>query len=184
MITLLHIHQKKMEILEKMGVGRWCDWLEKRTPIRPNHITSFNLMIGAGACVSLFNEVRLTSLLIILMMLIDGFDGYFATRNNLKTRMGAILDHGGDLTIGVIMLLKSYWYFGETWMILLPIFFVGEWILIWWNEWQEEKFPERDFIYLYIFGWYWQGLILQLVLQPMILGYFLYNRRRSAKIDY
>jgi hypothetical protein len=184
MITLLDIHRRKKKIFERMGLGVLCDWLQKRTFIRPNHITLINLFVGVGACVSLFNDLRLTSGLIILMMLIDGFDGYYAVRNNLKTKTGEILDHGGDLIIGVIMLIKSYWYFDEPWIILLPIFFIGEWLLIWWNEWQEEKFPERDFIYLFIFGWYWQGLVVQLVMQPMILGYFLFNRMRGAKIGY
>lgn len=184
MITLLDIHQKKMGVLEKMGVGSVCDWLEKRTLIRPNHITLFNLLIGAGACLSLFNDVRLTSGLIILMMIIDGFDGYYAVRNNLTTKLGEMLDHGGDLIIGTTMLLKSYWYFGDWWLILLPIMFVGEWMLILKNGWSDIKFPERDFIYLFIFGWYWAGLVAQLIFQPLILLIFLVNRTRSAKIGY
>ncbi|MBI2465190.1 CDP-alcohol phosphatidyltransferase family protein [Candidatus Shapirobacteria bacterium] len=117
MINLLDIHQKKMEVFEKTGIGNWCDWLEKRTWIRPNHITVVNLMVGWAATMSLFNDVGQTSGLIILMMMLDGFDGYYAVRNNLKTKMGEVLDHGGGyMAIGVAMLLKSYWHYGEWWI--------------------------------------------------------------------
>ena len=163
--------------MEKLGVGKWCDWLETKTAIRPNHITSANIGVGVLATVCLYNNVILTSMLLGLMLVVDGFDGYYAVRNKLTSRLGERLDHGGDLFIGIIMLLKSFWYFGEWWILLALIMFSGEAILIWLKGWGKIKFPERDFIYLFVFGWYWQGLVVQVILQPLILLNFLRERR-------
>lgn len=171
-------HEMVRKIVDRFGGGKLCDRLEM-AKIWPNQITFVNILLGLVAVWSLFEDVWLTSGLLLIMMLVDGFDGYYAVRSRRVTKLGEWLDHGGDVMIGVLLMGKTYWYFGEWWMLMATGLYLFELGLMLIFGWKREKFPGRGFLYLFVFGWYWQGMVLQLVWQPVSLLGFLMMRRKK-----
>jgi phosphatidylglycerophosphate synthase len=178
-LTLRGLHEVKGEWLAKLGVDKFCLDLRKKTNLTPNQLTVGNIGLGLLACLLLFNNAWLFSVLLLIHLVMDGFDGHYARITGMVSTKGEKLDHWGDFGIGMLMLLKSYWYFGYWWILWLLIAFAGEMALIVYKGWGKEKFPTRMFMNIFLFGLYVPALVVQLIFQPISLAAFWWGKRTN-----
>ena len=180
-ISIKTLYEIKRVVFDFLRIDSFCVFLEKKTRIRPNHITVFNWLFGGLALYYLyFNHVGFL-IVMIIHVLLDNLDGYYARSRGLQTKLGEGLDHLGDFIYGELFLLKGWLVYQDWWILLaMGLFFAEGAILIKWGLYRE-KFPWRAYIFFFIFGYYKLGLAAQVICQPLSFLVFLWFRRRFEK---
>ncbi|MFH1663154.1 MAG: CDP-alcohol phosphatidyltransferase family protein [Chloroflexota bacterium] len=86
-----------------------------RTPVTPNFLTFFSLIIATGAAVLIVTDNLLAAGFIVLLSgFLDMLDGALARQTNRVTRFGAVLDSTLDrLAEGVVLLGILYFFADE-----------------------------------------------------------------------
>lgn len=115
---------------------------------------------------------------VFLHLFFDALDGYSARVNKKNSRLGEFLDHGGDFSSGIFMLVKTYAVLHTPLALIALILFISELLAIYIFKWKYH-FPPRFFMFLFLFEWYIPGLIVQILYTPLafIFSYFKYNRK-------
>jgi phosphatidylglycerophosphate synthase len=166
------IHHIKHTIFSRIHIDPLVTLLYK-AGVHPNHITIFNILIGLIALWGLFVwPWYWVSLLLILHFFLDNLDGYLARTRNLGTKLGDILDHGGDFLLGCLFLAKNSYHYQLWWMWLSLALFILTEIIILNRKWHHETFPSRINMIGYLFGSYYISMIVQVIFQPLIFLWF------------
>ncbi len=176
LLSLKGWYKIKEDVFESLGMRKKFLWLYKHTPIRPDHITYLNFLVGLYSVWVLFESLPLFALAIVGQLVLDNLDGYYARVIKLNHGWGRYLDHGVDFVVGVLILIKSYFVFGHWWILLALTMFCFEGGLLYLYGLTFEKFPSRMFMYLFIFGMYIEGLWLQLFGQPLSFVIYWWGR--------
>lgn len=173
LFSLWGLYEAKRVMLSWTGAEKFCQFLEEKTPIRPNHITVFNWLIGILAFYLLFRSHWGFVVVILIHYLLDNLDGYYARIRGLSSKLGEYLDHVGDIVFGELFMLKTYLFLGDWWIILGMITFILEAIIVYRIGLAKDKFPSRIFVDFYIFGFYKLGIWVQVIYQPLAFVAFL-----------
>lgn len=147
--------------------------MEKKTFIRPNHITAVNWLIGLIALYLLFRNHNGFVIFVVINFLLDNIDGYYARSRGLTSKLGEYFDHVGDFILGELLLFKSWIFFGDWWILLAMLTFLIEAMVVVKLGFAHQKFPTRIFILFFVLGWYKLGLQVQIVYQPAMFVFFL-----------
>ncbi len=116
--------KKRTELLEP--VGKFLIKLR----IKAIYLTVLSLILGVTAVYFLFRNNLYFIIFGILHLLFDGLDGIVA-RATKTTRLGAHLDNISDRLILVLVLVKSYFYFRDYFiLIVLGIYILHHLIFI------------------------------------------------------
>ena len=164
------LHRKKDEVLERY-LTPFFKYLYSRN-ITPNILTAISVILGLLAIYFLFNTESLFILFLLLHLILDALDGTYARSLNLKSKLGDILDHGGDLLIGSLLLFKVAYVLGGLW-IALPWLFLLEAAVLSRFSLLDKKFPSRNFVFFFLLGFYSFGMYFQLIFQPLSFVLFL-----------
>ena len=181
LLSLDGLYEIKQEWFAKLRMDRLCEFLEKKTCIRPNHITLFNFFLGAASLLLVFRYPLAFSVLMVLHFALDNLDGYYARTRKIKTTTGKYIDHAVDFVLGIAFLVVSALYFNQPLVWILLLMFSGEMLIILGMGAAKEKFPSRIFLVFYIFGWYWEGLVAQAIVEPISFLIFLTHRQMKKK---
>jgi len=171
-------------MLSAIGFGKVAR-LWERYAITPHHITTFAVVCAVAALYNLYVNPLLFSIAIILNMASDAIDGWYARYLGRETVVGEWFDHSVDFALGFSILIKSYLYFLEPWILALCIWYLIEMALILLWRLNREIFPPKIFILFFIFGAYRTGLIVDAYYTPLcFFGYLLlrYIHKRHQKI--
>lgn len=88
--------------------------------ISANLITSLSFLSGLTAVYFLFVNHWLFVTFIILHLLLDGFDGVVA-RITTQTRFGDYFDHISDQIVGVLLLVRIYFYLQDYYVLIVTM---------------------------------------------------------------
>lgn len=175
-VTIYTLYEIKRLIFDFLKIDVFCEFLEKKTFIRPNHITIFNWSLGLLALYFLHLNHAAFVTAFLIHVLLDNLDGYYARSRNLKTDVGECLDHVGDFVFGELFLLKSWFIFGHWWVLVAMGTFFLEAVVVVKSGLMHDKFPWRLFLYFFVFGYYELGLLFQVVCQPLFFVIFVILR--------
>jgi hypothetical protein len=177
-LTLDQLYVVKHRILDRIGMDRLLARL-LAVGITPNKLTALSLALGLVAAYFAFQHQIIFAVCMSNRLFLDGLDGYFARRFHLQTRLGARLDHWGDLGISALILLSGALFSPQQLLSSLAlVVYLGEFMLLKFNNLLEKKFPASWFILFFALGAYRPGLVVQIIYQ---IGSFIYFRLFIAK---
>ncbi|HNT29809.1 MAG TPA: CDP-alcohol phosphatidyltransferase family protein [bacterium] len=143
--------------------------------IRPNMMTLVSLGFGLLAVRYLFFDQSLFIMLFLANRLLDMLDGYMARCCQRQSKLGNLLDHGGDLLIFSALLLKSCFQFDLAGLAAAALgMYIGEFLLLSTKRELHRKFPTGMFAFFYLFNWFRTGLIVQIAYQVVSCIFFFF----------
>lgn len=178
--SLEALHWWKDGIIKFLGFARVAKALA-RFNVTPHYITGLSVVFAGVAVYSLFIHHLLFTVTILIHFILDGFDGWYARYIHKETKLGELFDHGVDFIVGCLLLWKSYDYFGETWILMLLVWYVLEMVLIRVLHLEKKIFPSRNFVFFFIFGAYKIGLFVAAVYVPISFFWCLYMKYAHRK---
>lgn len=90
-----------------------------RLRIKAVYLTTAAFLFGAVAVYFLFRNQLYFVLLGVLHLFLDGLDGVVARASNSDSRLGAHFDNISDRLILVLVLIKSYFYFNDYFILVV-----------------------------------------------------------------
>jgi len=87
--------------------------------IRAVYLTIVAFLVGVAAVYFLFRNQMFFFLLGVLHLFLDGLDGVVARASNSDSRLGAHIDNISDRLILVLVLVKSYFYFNDYFILVV-----------------------------------------------------------------
>lgn len=184
-LDILTTEQKngiKEDILTKMHFNKLCGFLLAKG-ITPNILTSFNFLIALTALWFLFKHPYLYVMFLLLNYFIDIIDGYYARHFLLSSRRGEILDHGSDVLVGLLFLIKSYFYFHMQWILIIIFMVIVQLIILYKYKLLSQHFPSRSYLLISLTGFYKEALIIQFFYQPLTFFYWIYGKRLNILLE-
>lgn len=178
-VNLDLLHKWKDAVILRMGFARLGVTLH-RYSVQPYHITALGTASSAVSVWALFGYPGVFNAAMIIAMLCDAIDGWYARYLKHETTQGELLDHGIDFLVGLALLVKSYLYFGELWILAICILFVLEMAVIVLFRLQKDIVPPKIFVAFYFFGAYRLGLIIEPIYSIiMFILYIVLRQTRS-----
>lgn len=158
------VNAKKQKLFRILKLEKFSEKLYENN-IKPNHITIISLIFGFLSVGYVYNNHLLFVIFYITNRLLDIFDGYYAREIGRDSKSGNYLDHGGDILINVLFLLKSILFIDGYLPIIALFIFVTELLLLTKLSHLDKKLPSGVFVLFYLFGEYTLGLRFQILYQ-------------------
>ncbi len=94
-------------------------------------LTFLNISLGFAALVFILeNNIDLAARLILIAVVADGFDGYFARRSKTESEFGMNFDSLSDcISFGIVPALLIYAHVSELWVISISLVYLAAGIL-------------------------------------------------------
>lgn len=164
--TLNGWHVMKDSLIEKLGVQKLYV-IFKKVGITPNQITVLAAVFAGLAFYFLIKNNLLFAIFLFVNIVLDALDGGYARFLNKESRWGEALDHWVDFLVEVAMEVKVVLFLGNLWLLLIPALFVFDFVQLRFTKKHVLRFPARYGMFLFMFGLYLPGLILQAILPPL-----------------
>ena len=129
--------------------------------IRASYVTFLAFILGLASVYFLFLNNVYFIVLGILHLVVDGLDGVVARANNSATKLGAHLDNTSDRLIVVLVLIKSYFYFNDYFLLIILALYVLHHLIFILSGLEGSVVYSRLGIFaFYFFGFYIGGYFL------------------------
>ena len=175
-LNLNLLHDIKDGMFMRLGYARIGRLLE-RYGVLPHHITIVGAISAAIGIWALFYHPWVFIATMVVTAYADALDGWYARFLHRETEAGKWLDHGIDFFVGLALLIKSYLYLREWWVVAICVLFSLEMVGIILFHAEKEMAPPKIFITFYFFGAYRLGLIAEVIYSVIVMVGYALSRR-------
>ncbi len=152
------LYSSKSKIFELFGLKKAFLKLSS-IGLKPNHITVVSICCGVFSATQLMFNQSLFVIFFLIHLLLDNFDGYFARLTNQSSKFGEDLDHIGDMSIGVLVLLFALPYSNQILLIGFILVHILEYVFLRLTGLLRFKMPSRHYAFFFMFNAYNLGII-------------------------
>lgn len=145
--------------------------------LKPNHITIISIFCGVFSAPQLIFNHTLYIWFFLTHMILDNFDGYLARSTNQQSKLGDELDHVGDISIGVLILLFSFPFANNFLLSAFIIWHIFEYLILRKFNLLQYKFPTRYYAFFFIFKLFNLGIIVSIVVELLVSTYVFISRK-------
>ncbi len=172
--------------LDKLGLQKLVKFLA-RMGLHANHITIISQLSNLISIVFLFENHELFVVFFLSHFLFDALDGYFARSVGQTSKLGDILDHGGDTLFTMLGLIKTFIYYPDPLSLVALVTYPFSFLEFIRLRFLQKQLPVAIFPYFYIFGFYRIGLLVHLtvlILQMLLIEFKMLPKNKLKKKTY